>query len=877
MSRVIVKKIGKNVNEAQLRELFSQKGEVTDVKIARKPDGSSRMFAFVGFRTELQATEAQKYFNNTFIGLSRISVEIARKLNDKELEERKEKFSKETKTKMKELKEKVKRLEGNGSENEKDDSKDSPIKAPLAAKVGKHKDEFMELVGSRNKNKVWANDDLATKKATTEDEQVESDNDEDVNDISGSMEIAGDSDDESGSAENDDDDSDDDSAIDLDELIKKNNYQQNNKGSTTVVPAVKSMSDLDYLRSKVTKAFSDSDDSDNSDDDKEDDKAKESEEEVEEDNNENDELKEEQEGDKKEGEGKEEEELEEDDARLYVKNLPFTCTEDELRSLFEVYGKVTEVHIPLSSERKGKGFGYVTFLFPDNCERALEELHGSSFQGRVLYIAKAMKPVNKALSEANLLKDLRNKGLSSFQIKKEEERRKQANRKEGWNAAFVRSDAVVESLAEQYGVEKSAIMDTTLKGGDMAIRLAIGESQVIQENKDYFLSHGVDLNALESLNSNDKVTKRSTTTLLIKNLPPDTVPDEIESMFTKFGSLSAFLVPKSKTVAVVDYFEPSEARAAFKGLAYRRYKNSPLYLEWAPLGVINMEKLQKKQQSDKEKVGSSAASSSSSSGSIQEKEAAPEDNLDDFSTLFIKNLNFITTDETLLAHIRRLGVEGLRTVNIQKKMKGTTILSQGFGFAEFQNAHYASVALQKINGSMLDSHKLEVKPSEKRLTQAPTNATKKELKKSGVSQQSAKLIVRNLAFQATKSELRQLFSAFGSVKTVRIPKKMGGNHRGFAFVDFATNQEAANAMVALKSTHLYGRHLVIEWAKEEEDDGVDIDEPVANALGNKSIEASRKRAARDSKVIAATNQKAKRQKTVDGDGEDGDGEMNDLV
>ena len=46
-----------------------------------------------------------------------------------------------------------------------------------------------------------------------------------------------------------------------------------------------------------------------------------------------------------------------------------------------------------------------------------------------------------------------------------------------------------------------------------------------------------------------------------------------------------------------------------------------------------------------------------------------------------------------------------------------------------------------------------------------------------------KLIVRNLAFQATKNELRQLFSAFGSVKKVRIPKKMGGNHRGFAFVD----------------------------------------------------------------------------------------------
>ena len=43
-------------------------------------------------------------------------------------------------------------------------------------------------------------------------------------------------------------------------------------------------------------------------------------------------------------------------------------------------------------------------------------------------------------------------------------------------------------------------------------------------------------------------------------------------------------------------------------------------------------------------------------------------------------------------------------------------------------------------------------------------------------------------FQAAKGELKALFSAFGAVKRVRIPKKMGGVHRGFAFVDFSTAQ-----------------------------------------------------------------------------------------
>ena len=58
---------------------------------------------------------------------------------------------------------------------------------------------------------------------------------------------------------------------------------------------------------------------------------------------------------------------------------------------------------------------------------------------------------------------------------------------------------------------------------------------------------------------------------------------------------------------------------------------------------------------------------------------------------------------------------------------------------------------------------------------------------------SAKLLVKNLAFQATKHELRELFGQFGGVKRIRLPKKINGGHRGFAFIEFDT---AADAVVA---------------------------------------------------------------------------------
>ena len=51
---------------------------------------------------------------------------------------------------------------------------------------------------------------------------------------------------------------------------------------------------------------------------------------------------------------------------------------------------------------------------------------------------------------------------------------------------------------------------------------------------------------------------------------------------------------------------------------------------------------------------------------------------------------------------------------------------------------------------------------------------------------------------------------------MRVPKKFDGTHRGFAFIDFLTHEEAKDVLTKLGDTHLYGRHLVLEWAKESE-------------------------------------------------------------
>jgi len=145
------------------------------------------------------------------------------------------------------------------------------------------------------------------------------------------------------------------------------------------------------------------------------------------------------------------------------------------------------------------------------------------------------------------------------------------------------------------------------------------------------------------------------------------------------------------------------------------------------------------------------------------------------------------------------------------------------------------MALRDLQGRALDGRMLEMKRSEKRLTASarPTSHAEGAKTTAGQSAEApkTKLLVKNVAFQANVKELRELFAFFGALKSVRMPKKHDGAHRGFAFVAFAQAHEAQEAKQRLASTHLYGRHLVIDWVE----DGTTDDVALARASASKIV------------------------------------------
>ncbi|GMI24001.1 hypothetical protein TeGR_g3521 [Tetraparma gracilis] len=726
----------------------------------KKPDAKPRrLLAFVGFATPEQAASVVRHFHGSFFDTVKVSAELARAKKEGGGRERGEwsKWTKGTTAYERRTGEKGEAAEAGEGEGK----GAAPAASAAAAKAARKKEEFVDAMTSRGQGKMWSNDDGKVAAAAAPVTVVGHDSDSESD-----GEVA-----EPTAAD------DEDSEEEADPL--KNAREAN-----------KAMSDMDFFRSKVVQkddleADGEADAGGAGDGDDSSSVASDS-----------------------DGGGEDEGSLSspapppppqpdaaESSTRLFIRNLPFAATEDELAAHLSTVAAPALTHAPLDDRSNRKGFAFATFKSAAEADMVLEQLDGGVFQGRLVHLMRAKEHAT------------------------------------GWNASFVRSDTVVSSLADKLNVSKGDILDHN--EGGMAVRLALGETKLIEENREYFKKHNVDVDLASLASAGAASKKRSGTTILVKNLPYETQPEDLTKIFSPFGTVSRLLLPPSRAVAIVEFAQPGEARRAFKKLAYTKFKHVPLYLEWAPEGVIGATTTTTTMEVDETPPAPPAPAA---------EEEADEDEEDQGNvvahSIFVKNLKFTTTEDSLSHFFEAIAPGKVTATKIPTKIapEGSkaagAVQSMGFGFVEFSDAAAVKTAIKRGNGQTLDGHMIEVKRSDKAVAKGgkPGGAGKKGGKAGGKPGQT-KLMVRNLPFEATRTELMQLFGNFGTLKKTTIPKKMDGTSRGFGFVEFLTSEEAAAAKESLAQTHLYGRHLIIEWSEDKEDLGT-LREKAKRDVGN---------------------------------------------
>jgi RNA recognition motif-containing protein len=73
--------------------------------------------------------------------------------------------------------------------------------------------------------------------------------------------------------------------------------------------------------------------------------------------------------------------------KLFVGNLSFNTTENDLQDTFAAHGTVTETNLMMDrTTGRPRGFGFVTMSTPEEAQKAVEALNGQSLDGRALTV-----------------------------------------------------------------------------------------------------------------------------------------------------------------------------------------------------------------------------------------------------------------------------------------------------------------------------------------------------------------------------------------------------------------------------------------------------------------------------------------------------------
>lgn len=792
-SRVFVKGLPPNLGADDFKRHFSKQSAITDAKFI-----PHRRIGYVGYRTPEDATNAVKYYNKSYIRMSKIGVELARSVEDQYALGPGINSANSSKKEHEDIQEQ-------GPPHANSDGKKKRKREGPADNGAKPKlQEFLEIMQPPSKSKIWENQDAAISQVSAQSTPKAEDP---VTRGARSDEVY----EQAPKRRKKERESEEKSVLPAERPVPVDRPQMDARTvssdrdlsqEATQEPLAESSaaSDADWLRSRTSRLLGLVDDDDvqitalSGDAPTEKKGVSEVPELV-------------REGSVSDASVQTDKEVEvagailEKEAagsgRLFVRNLTYTTTEEDLRKHFEDggHGIIEEVHLCFNSRSgKNKGFAHVQYTEPEAATKALRILDGKPFQGRLLHLMPANAKKETTLDEF---------AISKLPLKKQQNIKRKADAALStfnWNSMYMSSDAVMSSISDRLGVAKSELLDPTSSGA--AVKQAHAETHIIQETKSYFTNHGVDLEAFRGK-------ERGNTAILVKNFSYGTKSEELKKLFEAHGQIKKLLMPPSGTIAIVEYDQDDHAKSAFGSLAYRKFKDSILFLEKAPKNLFHDVQSLPDSRTDEPAKSRSAKPSATE---LLESRDAPE--LANPSTLFVRNLNFSTTTDRLREVFQPL--EGYMSAKVKTKTdpkKPGQLLSMGFGFLEFRSKNNAQAALAAMDGYKLDGHELLIRASHKAIDAAEERRKEGEAKK--IAGKKTKIIIKNLPFEASKKDVRSLFGSYGQLRSVRVPKKFDSSTRGFAFADFVTAREAENAMDALRDTHLLGRRLVLDFAAED--------------------------------------------------------------
>lgn len=182
----------------------------------------------------------------------------------------------------------------------------------------------------------------------------------------------------------------------------------------------------------------------------------------------------------------------------------------------------------------------------------------------------------------------------------------------------------------------------------------------------------------------------------------------------------------------------------------------------------------------------------------------PHDPSKDDRTVFVSNLAFTETEET----IRKL-FEEVGTITDFRLVRDYRGRSKGYCYVEFSTTAEAAEALKK-DRIPLNNRPVFVSKCD------PDKHTRKPVFKYSTGLEKNKLFIKGLAFSTTKDDLEEIYKQYGALKEVRLVTYRNGHSKGLAYVEFEDQASAARALQATDGMAVAGHTISVAYSRPPE-------------------------------------------------------------
>jgi len=269
-------------------------------------------------------------------------------------------------------------------------------------------------------------------------------------------------------------------------------------------------------------------------------------------------------------------------------------------------------------------------------------------------------------------------------------------------------------------------------------------------------------------------TPQASGSLYIGDLHPDVVSDDLHNLFSTIGQLSSVricrdaITRKSLGYGYVNFYSVRDAERALDVMNYyssEATKGRPLRIMW--------------------------------------KHRDPSVRKSGQGNIFIKNLEK-TVDMKMLNDIFS-PYGSIMSCKVQTNEEG---VSQGYGYVHFESNESATKAIEAVNGMSIEGKQVYVGPFQKRSDREATGQAHRTF---------TNVYIKYLDESfCSEEKLRELFSKFGEITSIYIPKKEDTEiPHGVAFVNFKEPDSANQAVEEMNETDVAGKRLYVSRAQKK--------------------------------------------------------------